>query len=159
MTEEQLTSLLEHLQSNPGIKKVYFNEKGQWLFHSRAEYPIEKSRAEVIKALSKPKGEFPAQKETDLAGQLKFDAGVSTETVTDSEQKIEGKSPVVPIGDKVKDPLLLDANDDLTHTEVGNPAGNQVVTDVPEIPAHVNPAEVAKGTVKTPVVKPAGGKP
>lgn len=43
-----LEDLKQTLISRPNIKKVYFNENGEWLTYPRKNYPNEKTREEVL---------------------------------------------------------------------------------------------------------------
>lgn len=43
-----LENLKETLANKPNIKKVYFNENGEWLTYPRPNFPIEKTREEVL---------------------------------------------------------------------------------------------------------------
>lgn len=43
-----MEKLIEHLNSKPTIKLVYFNEQSEWLFYPRAKFPIVKTRDEIL---------------------------------------------------------------------------------------------------------------
>jgi hypothetical protein len=48
LNSKTMEGLKKHLESNPHIKAVFFNESGEWLFHKRGEFSIEKTREEVL---------------------------------------------------------------------------------------------------------------
>lgn len=68
-----MESLINHLRNKPSIKKVYFNDAGEWLFHPRASYSRVKTREELLNPKEPEKPELvvlpvapePIQKATE----------------------------------------------------------------------------------------------
>ena len=50
MTKENIQDLQAHVANNPRISRIYFNYKGEWQFHERPEYPLVKTRDEVLES-------------------------------------------------------------------------------------------------------------
>lgn len=49
MTKAKIDAdLKDHLLLNKQIANVYFNKKGEWIFHARKQYPIEVPREEIL---------------------------------------------------------------------------------------------------------------
>jgi hypothetical protein len=56
-----MEALIQHLEANPGIETIYFNEQGGWLFFEHEAFPVKKTRDEVMQ----PKQKTSTNKEKD----------------------------------------------------------------------------------------------
>lgn len=50
-------ALKEHLKNMPDKKKVWLNEKGEWMHYKHPDFPTEMTREEVLEADDEAKGE------------------------------------------------------------------------------------------------------
>lgn len=61
-----IRELQKHLLNRPAIARVYFDHNGQYLFHARAEYPITKTRDEVLEMEAEDEPEPIAKTEENI---------------------------------------------------------------------------------------------
>jgi len=58
ITERNMKKLVDFLNGNPLVREVYFNEAGEWMFHSRPGFEKVLSREEILDAYDESEDEL-----------------------------------------------------------------------------------------------------